>query len=146
MPPRRLPSPEVLRQHAKDDWTNAQIARYYGVSDEAVRQAFARLGLKRGPERATHARHLPWKVRADHNTDFIARRLRMLSKREQGWPLTASEQRQLDEWLEFMDGGNALGVPLAVHYDRFDPEGFWLEPAVDGDRDYIHPPMVELNH
>jgi hypothetical protein len=70
----------------------------------------------------------------------MARRLRAYSRRQQGYPLDATEGRLLDEWIDYMDGGNTWGVPLSVHYERTDPEGFWLEPRRDGDRDYISPP------
>jgi hypothetical protein len=72
----------------------------------------------------------------------IARRLRAYSKRQQGKPLSDTESRLLDDWMKFMDGGNSLGIPLSVHYDRSDDEGFWLEPRQPGDRDYISPPVA----
>jgi hypothetical protein len=70
----------------------------------------------------------------------LARRLRAYSKRQQGRKLLTSEARLLDEWIQFMEGGNAAGLPLAVHYDRTDAQGFWLEARRPGDRDFIHPP------
>lgn len=138
---RKLPSDDVLLKLARDEGlSNKDIAVKYGTTGEAVRQALAKVGFRRQPERPSHARYLPWVLRADHVGDMLARRLRMLSKREQGRPMTDSENRMLDDWLAFMEGNNSYGVPLSVHYDRNDPQGFWLEPRRSGDRDFIHPP------
>lgn len=138
---RKLPSDDVLlRLACEEGLSNKDIALRYGTTGEAVRQALAKVGFRRQPERPSHARYLPWTVRADHVGDLLARRLRMASKREQGRPMTESENRLLDDWIAFMEGGNSYGVPLSVHYDRNDDEGFWLEPRRPGDRDFIHPP------
>lgn len=116
--------------------TNKAIGERYGTSDEAVRQALARAGFRSGPDRVSHGRFLPWTMRADHANHIVAKRLRTYSRFRQGWPLEPEEARRLEDWIEFMEGNNSLGVPLAVHYDRH--EGFWLEEAGPGDRDFIH--------
>lgn len=140
--PRKLPDVEVLLDEAQQGLTNQEIGDKYGTTGEAVRQALAKAGYRRGPERPNHGRYLPWRIRADHVGDVLARRLRAYSKREQGKPLTETERRLLEEWIKFMDGGNSHGLPLSVHYDRSDPDGFWLEPRQPGDRDFISPPMA----
>lgn len=140
--PRKLPDADVLTRHVEAGKTNAEIGVLYDVSGEAVRQALARLGITRSVSRPSHAYYLPWRVRSDHMGDVLARRLRAYSKRQQGRPLTDTEARLLDEWLRWMDGGNSFGVPLSVHYDRSDEEGFWLAPRQPGDRDYISPPSA----
>lgn len=140
--PRKLPPDDVLMQHVADNETNREIGERYGVSAEAVRQALVRAGVTRETHRPSHGRYLPWKIRTDHVGDVIARRLRSYSKRAQGRPLTDTEARLLDEWIKFMEGDNPAGVPLSVHYDRHDEEGFWLEPRAPQDRDYISPPDV----
>jgi hypothetical protein len=140
---RKLPTGEALVRHAADGMTNKEIGELYGVTGEAVRQALEKAGFTRDNPRPSHAYYIPWKVRADHVGDVLARRLRAYSKRQQGKQLTETESRLLDEWLKFMDGGNSQGVPLSVHYDRTDDEGFWLEPRQYGDRDYISPPMSD---
>lgn len=137
---RRLPSDNVLIKHVEDGMTNREIGELYGTSGEAVRQALQRVGYARPVNRATHGYYIPWTVRADHVGDVLARRLRSYSKRQQGRPLSITEERLLDEWIKFMDGANEYGIPLAVHYSRHDDEGFWLEPRQPGDRDYISPP------
>ena len=135
----KLPSDARMRELHEEGLTNQQIASRYGVTREAVRQKFARMGLDRGPRRADHRRFLPWRMRAQHQQDVLARRLRELSKREQGFPLTDTENRNLDEWLAFMEGDNDAGVPLAVHYNMNDPEGFWLQPRTDEDDGLVSP-------
>lgn len=138
---RKLPDDATLLGMADSGMSNKEIAAQYGVTDEAVRLQLSRLGFRRGPARPDHSRYLPWRVRSDHVSDVLARRLRSYSRVQQGRPLSVSEQRLLDEWKQFMDGDNPYGLPLSVHYDRMDDEGFWLEPRQAGDRDYIHPPL-----
>lgn len=139
---RRLPPFDVLMGHVNEGLTNQAIAELYGTTAEAVRQALERGGYKRSDHRPNHGRFLPWRIRANHTGDVLLRRLRAYSKREQGLPLSPTEARLLDEWIKFMEGENTLGVPLSVHYDRMDDDGFWLEPRHAGDRDFIAPPAL----
>lgn len=132
----------MLLEHARSGMSNREIAELYGVTGEAVRQALAKEGFRRNDSRPNHAHYLPWRVRADHVGDTLARRLRAYSKRVQGMPVSDTENRLLDEWLQFMNGANSLGLALSVHYDRTDPDGFWLEPRRPADRDFIAPPVV----
>jgi hypothetical protein len=138
---RKLPDIDVLKAHAEEGMSNQDIGERYGVTSEAVRQAFAKEGIVRTPERASHLHYIPWSIRADHVGDTLARRLRSYSKKQQGRPLTEREERLLDDWVDFMEGSNSFGLPLSVHYSRTDPDGFWLEPRRSGDRDYISPPQ-----
>lgn len=138
---KKLPPFDVLLEHVeRDRMSNREIADRYGVTGEAVRQALEKGGFRRPTTRPSHAHYIPWKVRADHVGDKLARRLRAYSKRQQGKPLTDTESRLLDAWIRFMEGENADGIPLSVHYDRNDEEGFWLEARAPGDRDFISPP------
>lgn len=138
---KRLPNDAVLIEHADGGMTNREIGDLYGTTGEAVRQALQRAGYQRRDSRASHGYYLPWKVRADHVSDVLARRLRSYSKRQQGKPLAEAEARQLEEWIKFMEGANDYGLPLSVHYSRVDEDGFWLEPRKPGDRDFISPPL-----
>lgn len=139
--PKRLPDADVLVEYAEHGKTNQEIGDMYGTSGEAVRQALAKAGYRRLNTRPTHARYLPWKIRGDHLGDVLARRLRAYSKRQQGKQLSATDNRLLDEWLKYMEGANPVGLPLSVHYDRNDDQGFWLQPRQPGDRDFISPPL-----
>lgn len=135
--PKKLPDDKTLASLVRKGLTNKAIGDLYGVSGESVRQRLVKAGIIR-PERISHATYLPWTVRSDHTRLLLARRLRDYSRRQQNQP--EDQPRALDAWLKFMDGGNRWGLPMAVHYDRADPDGFWLEPAKDGDRNYIHAP------
>jgi len=139
--PKKLPDGEVLVGLAKSGLSNLDIGDRYGVTAEAVRQALVKSDYHRPRIRPSHAYYLPWRVRADHVGDVLARRLRSYSKRQQGRKITASETRLLDEWLQFMNGDNSTSLRLSVHYSR--SQGFWLQPQVPGDRDFIHPPPVD---
>ena len=137
---RKLPAdPELIR--LADQLSTCEIGERFGTSGEAVRQALQKAGYVKNT-RPTHGYYIPWTIRADHSGHVLARRLRSYSKRQQGKPLTDTENRLLDEWLVYMDGGNSWGVPLSVHYDRNDDEGFWLAPRRAGDRHYVAPPVV----
>lgn len=137
---RKLPEDSELVKLADEGLTNREIGERYGVTGEAVRQRLAAAGYIR-QNRPTHAYYIPWgPIRSDHAGHLLVRRLRSYSKRQQGKPLSETESRLLDEWIKYMEGGNKWGLPMAVHYDRHDDEGFWLEPRQHGDRDYISPP------
>jgi hypothetical protein len=138
---RRLPSLEVVQALVDEGLSNREIGERYSVTGEAVRQLLERHGVRRPHERTSHGTYIPWRIRADHGSDVIAKRLRAYSKRQQGVPLTEKDSRLLDGWIEYMNGANPFGVELSVHYDRNDPEGFYLKPRVSGDRDFIHPPQ-----
>lgn len=136
----RLPDVTVLLELKDGGMDNKLIGQKYGVTSEAVRLALKRAGYQSEKLRTNHQHYLPWRIRADHTHDVIARRLRAYSKRQQGGTLPEDEARKLAAWEDFMNGGNPHGIPLSVHYDRRDAEGFWLSPREPGDRDYIHPP------
>lgn len=136
---RKLPDSETLRSHV-GTLTNRQIATLYGSTPEAVRLALAKLGVVNGPGRNDHSKYVPWRVKASHARHTFLRYLRAASRREQGIPMTETESRRLDEWIAFMEGENPYHVPLSVHYSQNDPEGFWLEPRREGDRNFISPP------
>lgn len=138
---RKLPEQEELRRLAiTEGLNNQEIGKLYSVSGEAVRQALVQAGIERPNHEApiSHGHYIPWKIRADHTSDVLARRLRSYSKMKQRKPLSDTEKRLLDAFLVFMDGENPDGIPQSVHYDRY--EGWWLEPRQPGDRDYIHLP------
>lgn len=145
---RKLPDDDVLRELVlEDELTNQEIADRYEATAEAVRQALARAKppIKRPNHEAPIRNTLPWRVRADHAKDAIARRLRSYAKVQQGRQIPPSERKLLDSFMEFMDGANPRGIPLSVRYDRRDPEGFWLAPREPGDHDYVHVPAPTVS-
>lgn len=137
----KLPEVAVIMEHRSAGMSNNEIGAQYGVTGEAVRLALKRHGVELPRLRNNHAKYIPWRIRADHANDPLVRRLRLYSKRQQGVPLDERDRLMLEEWEDFMRGANPHGLELAVHYDRNDPEGFWLEPKKPGDRDYIAPPI-----
>ena len=141
--PKKLPDVSILIELAESGLSNLEIAERYGVTAEAVRQALVKAGYHRPRLRPSHAHYLPWRLNHAHDGDVLARRLRAYSKRQQGWKLTVSAARLLDEWIRFMEGDNTTGLALSVHYDRTDDQGFWLEARQPGDRDFIHPPRTD---
>lgn len=138
---RKLPSIDVLTALREAGQSNNKIAEQYGTTAEAVRQAFARAKLPTAREpRMNHRELIPWRVRSDHLQHTLVKRLRLYGRFQKGAQLDHVQQTTLDNWLKFMEGDNDRGVPLAVHYDYSDPEGFWLEPRRPGDRDLVSPP------
>jgi hypothetical protein len=138
---KKLPECDVLRQHVDERLTNQSIADRYGVTQEAVRQALTRCGIERPRVRNDFRHYLPWRpVRSNHQRHVLAIRLRSYAKKQQGKELMPHEPALLEEFMAYLDGENAWGVPLSVHYDLDDADGFWLEPRRPGDRDYISPP------
>lgn len=137
---RRLPPCDVLAQLRADGMSNKDIGIQYGVSAEAVRQAMVRCGITTESPKANHAKYVPWRMRPYHAGKMVHRRLVLYSRAQQGRDLDERERRMLDDWMRFMDGDNSLGVPLSVHYDPNDDDGFWFEPRREGDHDYISPP------
>ena len=70
---RKLPDCDVLRQLVDAGLTKRQIATQYQVTVEAVRQAIQRCSIQTSePKRMTHARYIPWRLRADHQGHVIA--------------------------------------------------------------------------
>lgn len=141
---RKLPECDVLRGHVEDGMNNLEIAEMYGTTGEAVRQALVRCGVQRQEteRRPRHNHYVPWKIRTNHTSDTLLTCLRLYSKKQQGFDLSATEARKLEKFIRFMEGGNSMGVPLSVHYDYMDPDGFWLAARGPGDRDYVSPPSA----
>lgn len=140
---RKLPDDDKLRDLVKQGKTAKEIADMYGTTQEAARQKLVALGLRpsRLPGRVSHERYVPWQqMNANHQKHILVRYLRDYSRRVQGVDLTEDRAFKLNEFIRFMEGDNPGGVPLSVHYNRHDPEGFWTEARKPGDRDYIHPP------
>lgn len=137
---RRLPPCDVLLAHVQEGMSNKDIGIMYGTTAEAVRQAKVKCGFAPEQAKSNHAQYIPWRLRPYHAGKMVHRRLVLYSRVQQGKELDEREQRMLDDWLKFMDGDNSLGVPLSVHYDPNDDDGFWFEPRREGDHDYIAPP------
>jgi hypothetical protein len=138
---RKLPSLEVIKALLAEGLSYREIGVRYGCSGEAVRQFSVRHGIAPPSTKTHHKQYMPWVLNLNHAGDFIALCLRAYSKSKQGVKLSDREARDLPAFVAYLDGANPQGIPLSVHYDRLDSEGWWLEPRQPGDHDYIHPPV-----
>lgn len=131
--PRLLPPTQELRKLVDDGLTHSEIAEFIRastgliVSRSAVSSALHRAGLTR--EAPRYRKEVPWKVRAEHLTQYPARMLRLLGRRRSGLDLTRDEAVRLDAWLEGLEEKE-----LIVAYCP-DGEGFiYVDPDEVDDR------------
>lgn len=123
--PRILPPVQDLRRLVEAGMTHAEIADHIHattgllVSRSAVSSALSRAGLTDEAPRYRH--ELPWRVKAEHLTQYQARMLRLLGRRGAGVELSDEEAQRLDAWLDSLaerelvvayapDGGGFLYV------------------------------------
>lgn len=87
--------------------THQQIADHLkettgvAVSRSTVSAALSRAGVSR--EGMRYKNELPWRVRAEHLTQYQARMLRLLGRRRAGGDLTDEEDSRLDSWMESLE-------------------------------------------
>jgi hypothetical protein len=105
--PRLLPSGQDLAKLVEQGLTHQEIADWvlenlgHRVSRSSVSVALSRAGLSK--EAMRYREELPWKVRADHLTEYPARMLRLLGRRRAGVELSGDEDGRLDAWLEALE-------------------------------------------
>jgi hypothetical protein len=105
--PRLLPSDRELGRLVEQGLTHQEIADWvlehlgHRVSRSTVSVALSRAGLSK--EAMRYKRELPWKVKADHLTEYPARMLRLLGRRRAEGELTDDEDARLDAWLEALE-------------------------------------------
>lgn len=115
--PRLLPSDQELARLVKQGLTHQQIVEWvfnnlgHRVSRSTVSVALSRAGLSK--EGMRYRDELPWKVRADHLTEYPARMLRLLGRRRADIEMTADEDARLDAWLDSLEERE-----LVVAYSR----------------------------
>ena len=103
--PRLLPPTPELKRLVDLGLTHSEIADYihetHGVvvARSAVSAALSRAGLTTRTGMRYKA-EIPWRVRADHLTQYPARMLRLLGRRRAGMDLLDEEAQRLDAWLE----------------------------------------------
>lgn len=106
--PRLLPPTQDLRKLVDLGFTHAEIAEYVHrttgvlVGRSTVSAALSRAGLN-SRDGVRYREELPWKVRADHLTQYPARMLRLLGRRRSGMELTDEEAQRVDAWLESLE-------------------------------------------
>lgn len=130
--PRLLPPASELARLVEQGLTHQQIAEHVltttgqKVSRSTVSVALSRAGLAKDAMR--YKDELPWKVRAEHLTQYPARMLRLLGRRRAGVELNEDEDSRLDAWMESLEEHN-----LIVAYAP-DNNGFiYVEPDEIGD-------------
>ena len=102
--PRLLPPTSDLARMVETGMTHQQIADRINeetgqrVSRSTVSVALSRAGLAKDAMR--YKRELPWRVKAEHLTQYPARMLRLLGRRNAGTELTDEEAERLEAWLE----------------------------------------------
>lgn len=105
--PRLLPSDQELARLVQQGLTHQQIVDWvqehlgHRVSRSTVSVALSRAGLSK--EGMRYREELPWKVRAEHLTEYPARMLRLLGRRRADIEMTADEDSRLDAWLESLE-------------------------------------------
>jgi hypothetical protein len=106
--PRVLPPTEELKRLVTMGLTHQQIVDYLQekqglkVSRSSVSAALSRAGLTER-EGMRYKDELPWRIKAEHLTQYPARMLRLLGRRRQGIELTDDEDGRLDAWLESVE-------------------------------------------
>lgn len=102
--PRLIPPAQELAKLVDAGLTHQQIADRISselgtrVSRSTVSVALSRAGLSR--EAMRYKVEIPWKVKAEHLTQYPARMLRLLGRRNADIELTDDEADRLEAWLE----------------------------------------------
>ncbi len=133
-PPTLVPSKDVLTRWQREGLTQVQMVERHEretgvrVTRAAIASAMVRYGLSE--EKPRYSETLPWKVKTDHLTEYPARMLRLLGRRQIGGELNASEDQRLDSWLAMLKRERAV-----VGYDPDSAEGFhYIDAALKDHR------------
>lgn len=108
--PRLLPATSDLVRLVEAGLTHQQIADHIKdtvgivVSRSTVSAALSRAGVAR--EGMRYKQELPWRVKAEHLTQYQARMLRLLGRRRADGELTDEEDARLDSWMESLEENN----------------------------------------
>ena len=120
--PRLLPPASELLKLVEDGLTHQEIAEWVErttgrrVSRSTVSVALHRAGLSKDSMR--YKEELPWRVKAEHLTQYPARMLRLLGRRRAGTELGEDEAERLDAWLEGL-AEKDLVVAYAPDFEGF---------------------------
>jgi hypothetical protein len=126
--PRRLPPTSTLVQLVEEGLTHQEIAERVlsttgqRVSRSTVSVALSRAGLAKDAMR--YKDELPWKVRAEHLTQYPARMLRLLGRRRAQMELNVDEDSRLDAWMESLEEHNLIVAyaPENIGFIYVDPD------------------------
>lgn len=110
--PRILPSNQELKKMVDQGMTHQEIAEHVTrttgevVQRSAISAALSRAGLAEQGKR--YKDEIPWKVKTEHLTQYPARMLRLLGRRNQGLTLTGDEEQRLESWLDLLHEEGAV--------------------------------------
>lgn len=132
MPPRKLPSDEVLRRWREDEkLTLKQI--HQRLADQGIDVAFSAIGVALGRMGATNRIRyddwLPWEhIAIEHNQAWETTMLRTGARIQRGLTVKPQMRRLFNEWMENLKANN-----LVVAY-RPDRGFFYTHPreGLDG--------------
>lgn len=132
-----LPDAAVLRRLRNQGMTYGEIADLYGVTESGVWRAFDRAGLI--SQRPTYRDVVPWTVDRQFSRTQIMQYLRAMAKMQARLPVSDSQRRSVERWLEYM---KESGVVLAYHpeappNDASSMGGFYYARREDGDDDFF---------
>lgn len=146
--PRLLPPIRELQKLVGKGMTHQQIADHIldktgvRVSRSAVSAALSRAGLTEQGSR--YQDEIPWRVNVKHLTQYPARMLRLLGRRNTGKILrTTEESDRLDSWLEALHEQN-----LVVAYCPEGPGFIYVEADEEHDGENgipIRRRLIKLN-
>lgn len=96
--PRTLPDDWVLLQmRDAEGHTEAEIAKVYGVTPQAVSKRFKQMGH---PSRLSFRDVLPWQITQKHHALYAAQRLKAHIKERRGEELSETALKRLRDWQE----------------------------------------------
>lgn len=133
--PRVLPPVDELKRLVTMGLTHQQIVDYLHekqglkVSRSSVSAALSRAGLTER-EGMRYKQELPWRIKADHMTQYAARMLRLLGRRRAEGELTEDEDSRLDAWLEALEERE-----IVVAYCPDGPGFLYVDADEKGDND-----------
>lgn len=134
---RALPDDEELKRlRFAEGMSYAQIGELYGVTREAVSQAFARRKLA-PPQRKKYVEYIPWTVKEAHQFDVQNRILRLFARRDMGEELAPTDEKRLDNFLREMNKRD-----LVITYDREGGWGYARRVPEDEGRIFRHPDVA----
>ena len=132
--PRLLPPTQELQGLVEQGLTHSQIVDWIKdrydvvVARSAVSAALSRAGLTRTGMR--YRDEIPWRVKAEHLTQYPARMLRLLGRRRLGMELIDDESQRVDAWLTSLEERE-----LVVAYCPDGPGFIYVDADEVGDGD-----------
>lgn len=113
----KLPAVSTIQQLLRQGWTNASIARHYGVQEMSVWRALQRAGVV--GNKKTYRDYLPWKVLDVHRDTEVFRSLKAAYQEDDGMKLSPRDKRRADGLRENLARADAV----VGYHPKFPPNG-----------------------